>query len=380
MSGSPLRVLHVIEAMHQGGAEAVVVEHVRHAGAGVESLVCALNRGGPALEAAERAGARTLMLGKLGRRAAALRRLAAVMRDEGVDVVNGHNPVGGWYAAVAAAWARVPVAFRTEHSIHYRGRHSVFYPLLETASTVFTRRVVCVCRAVLESHVRRLPWAAGRFVTVANGISPAPHTRPRESTRASLGLDAGQPAILTIGSLTPQKAQHVLLEAFAAVARRMPAARLLIAGDGPLRGELEARAARLVPGDAVRFLGQRLDAADLLEAADLFALPSEREGLSITLLEAMRAGRAVVATRVGGNGEAIEEGVTGRLVEAGDAPSLAAALLDLLGDPDRTAALGAGGRARWAERFTAARMARETESLYRAELARARRRGAEVGR
>jgi len=374
VTAAGLRVLHVIEAMHLGGAESMVVEHVRHAGPGVESLVCALNRGGPALEAAAAGGARTFMLGKRGRRAGALRRLVRLMREERVDVVNGHNPTGALYGALAAVWARVPVVFRTEHSVHYPGRHSVLYPPLEAAGTLITRRVVCVCQAVLESHVRRLPWAARRFVTVANGIPPAPHTRPRESTRAALGLGPSEPLVVTVGSLTPQKAQHVLLDAFAEVRRRVPQAVLVIAGDGPLRDALESQASRLGLEGGARLLGTRLDATDLIAASNVFALTSSREGLSITLLEAMRAGRPVVATRVGGSAEAIAEGATGLLVEPGDAPATAEALIGLLSEPARADGLGAAGRARWAERFTAERMVRETEALYRAELAAARRR------
>jgi glycosyltransferase involved in cell wall biosynthesis len=317
------------------------------------------------------------MLGKGGSRAAGLVRLARLLRRERVDVVNGHNPTGGLYGALAGAAAGVPVVIRTEHSFHYRGRHSAAYPVLEVVSTLLARRVVCVCEAVLLSHVRRLPWAAGRFVTVANGVSPAPHIRPRDAVRTGLGLGPDHRVALTIGSLTPQKAQHVLLDGFAAAAARRPEALLLVAGEGPRRSELEARAADLGLGDRVRFLGARLDAPELLEACDVFALSSVREGLSITLLEAMRAGRPCIATRVGGNPEAIEDGVSGLIVPAEDPARLAEALGELFDDPERAARLGAAGRARWAARFTAERMVRETEALYRRELARAGRRALE---
>lgn len=369
-----MKVAHVIEAMHQGGAESLVVEHARLAGPGVETLVVALNRGGPSLEDARRAGARVAMLGKGGARATGLFRLAGLLRRERVDVVNGHNPTGGLYGALAGAAAGVPVVIRTEHSIHYPGRHSVLYPALEAASTLIARRVVCVCAAVLHSHVRRLPWAAERFVTVANGISPAPHTRPRDAIRAELGVEPADPTVLTIGSLTAQKAQHDLLEAFASVSVARPRARLLIAGDGPRRAELEARAAALGLGSRARFLGARLDAADLLVACDVFALSSTREGLSITLLEAMRAGRPCVATRVGGNPEAVADGVTGSIVPPRDPAALGAALGRLLDDRALAETMGAAGRERFAARFTAERMVRETESLYRDALARAGRR------
>jgi glycosyltransferase involved in cell wall biosynthesis len=375
-----MRVLHVVESMNRGGAESVVVEHVRNAGPGFEPLVCALNLDGPALAAARAAGGRTFVLGKRGP-ADGLRQLAALMRRERVEVVNGHNATGGLYAALAARMAGVPVAFRTEHTIHFRGRHSPLYPVLEPLATALTRRVVCVCQAVLESHASRLPWAARRFVTVANGISPAPHTRPREAVRRELGLAPEERVALTIGSLSPQKAQDRLLAAFAIAASAEPRARLLVAGEGPRRALLERRIAELGLPGRVRLLGDRDDVADLLEAADLFVLSSRREGLPITLIEAMRAGRAAVSTRIGGTPEVVEDGVTGLLVPVGDDPALAAALAGLLGDEARCARFGEAGRRRWHERFTAERMVRATEALYRDEVAKgAPARGAAKGR
>jgi glycosyltransferase involved in cell wall biosynthesis len=371
-----MKVVHVIEAMHRGGAESLLAEHARHAGPGVETVIVALNRGGPALERAREAGAAVHVLrdprrGALANRVGGLFALAGLLRRERADVVNGHNPAGGLWACAAARLAGIPVALRTEHSLHYPGRYSRVYPLLEGIATVLTRRVVCVCQAVRESHVRRLPWASRRFVTVANGIASAPHTRPREETRRALGLAASDSVVLTVGSLTPQKDQATLLEAFARVARTRDEARLLIAGEGALRADLERRRDALGLGDRVRFLGDREDVADLLEACDLFVLSSVREGLSVTLLEAMRAGRAVVATDVGGNAEAVARDVTGRIVATRDPRALAGALESLLGDPARREAFGSAARARFAERFTAERMVRETEALYREALAEA---------
>lgn len=371
MSG--LRVLHVIEAMHRGGAESMVVEHVRHAAPDVESLVVALNRGGPALEAAARAGARVHVLDKGARRTAAVRSLAALIKDQRVDIVNGHNPTGALYAA-AAAGTGGPVVLRTEHSVHFRGRHSRFYPALEALATTRVHRVVCVCEAVRLSHQPRLAWAAGRFVTVLNGISTSPPARPRDEVRRELGVAPHERVALAIGSLTPHKAHGDLLEAMAVCARDVPEAGLLVAGEGPLRDSLAARAHALGIGPRVRWLGDRADVVDLLAAADLFVLPSLREGLSITLLEAMRAGRAAVLTRVGGNDEAARDGETARLVPSGAPHLLAGALSELLADPARCARLGTTARARWAQDFTAERMVAETETLYRSALGRAPRR------
>ncbi len=369
-----IRVLHVIESMHQGGAESLLVEHARHGAPDIETLICALNRSGPAFETARTAGARMFLLGgERGSGAArplrAVALLARLIRTEHVDIVHGHNPIGGVYGALAARLAGVSVVFRTEHSVHYPGRYSRFYPLLEPLVTALTRRVVCVCQAVLESHVRRFPRAARRFVVVINGISPGPPTDSREAVLRKLRLSPEARVVLTVGSLTPQKAQNVLLEAFVEVAHQHPQAQLLLVGEGPLRANLEARLGALGLAGRARLLGARGDVADLLTVADLFVLPSLREGLPITVIEAMRSGRAVIATDVGGNGEAVENGVTGFLVPPGHPAALATAMGKLLDDPERAAAMGTAGRTRWAERFTAERMMREMKGLYRGALA-----------
>jgi glycosyltransferase involved in cell wall biosynthesis len=340
---------------------------VRHAGRGVDVWVAALNRGGPSLEAARSLGAHAVVLGGRGAPHARIARLLRLIRDEGIDVVNGHNPSGSLYATLAARLAGVPM-IRTEHSLHYPNRHSRLFGLSEPVLTWLTRRVVCVCQAVLQSHVNRLPWAARRFVSVANGISPAPHTRPRGLVRGELGIGEHEVVVLNVGSLTIQKAQAFLLRAFAEASRAAPALRLVIAGEGPLRASLEAERSSLGLEGRVDLLGPRGDVADLMEAADAYVLASVREGLSVTLLEAMRAGRPALVTDIGGNAEAVEDGVTGRVVPVGDGAALARGLTELAGDPARRAAWGAAARERWRSRFTAERMVRETEALYREAL------------
>jgi len=359
-----MRVMHVIEAMHQGGAESLVVEQARGAAPDVETLVCALNRGGPALEAARAAGAETQVLGARG--LARVAALARRMRVRGVDVVHGHNPTGGLYGALAGRLAGVGAVIRTEHSFHFPGRHSRAYPVLERVSTALTDRVVCVCEAVRASHAPRLGGDPRRFVVIPNGVGEAPTPAPRAATRAALGVPEDAPLVLAVGSLTRQKAQHLLLEALARPA--LAGARAWIAGEGPLAAELARRAEALGLGARVAWLGARQDVGDLLEACDVFVLPSEREGLSVTLLEAMRAGRPAVATAVGGNPEAVADGVTGRIVPPGDPGALAAALGGLLADAPCRAAFGRAARERWRAEFTAERMVRETETLYRALL------------
>jgi glycosyltransferase involved in cell wall biosynthesis len=156
----------------------------------------------------------------------------------------------------------------------------------------------------------------------------------------------------------------VLLDAFAQMTGKLPA-RLWIAGDGPLAATLRARARALGIEQRVAFLGARHDVAELVLAADVLALASRREGLPMVVLEAMRAARPVVATDVGGTGEAVEHETSGLLVPPGDRGALAAALGRVLGDPVLAERLGAAGRVAWRRRFTARRMAAATAALYR---------------
>ena len=368
--------MHVIEAMHQGGAESLVVEHVRRAGEGVESSVVALNRGGPSFEAACQAGARGFVLGKGGARLGALARLTRLMREHRIDVVNGHNPIGALYGTLAARLAGVSVVIRTEHSIHYAGRGSRAYGPVEALITALTDRVICVCEASRRSHVPRFAWASDRFVTILNGISEAAAPEDRAEARRTIGIPEQARMALTVGSLTPQKSQDQLLRAFAESARAVPGGLLCIVGEGRLEPELRALHASLGLGESVKFVGAREDIPLWMAACDLFVLSSSREGLSITLLEAMRAARACVATDVGGNAEAVADGETGRIVPAGDVAGLGKAIASLLADPTLCGRYGSAGSDRFLGHFTASRMVRETEALYRDALHRRRKEAA----
>lgn len=373
MTGPRANVMHVVQGMGTGGAESVVLELVRAASPDFRMLVCALNEGGPSLEAAQAAGAKTWVLSKGGRHAEGVSRLARLMREERVDVVHGHNPTGALYGTFAAWWAGVPVRVRTEHTLRYRGRHSAVYPLLEQALNRLNQRILCVSDAVRRSHLAVAP--ARRLVVVENGIGEAPAPRPRAEVRARVGESEDARVVLAVGGLTRQKAHEVLIEALARTIPAVPAARLWLAGDGPRREALEALARRLGIAHAVRFLGRRPDVHDLLGAADLFVLSSRREGLSISLLEAMRAGRAALVTDVGGNPDVVLHGETGWVVPAENALALADGLERLLSDGALRTRMGEASLRRWRERFTAKRMAEHTERIYR-ELLAARGRGA----
>jgi glycosyltransferase involved in cell wall biosynthesis len=195
-------------------------------------------------------------------------------------------------------------------------------------------------------------------------LSP-PRPGARAELRRELGLEPEGEVIGTLGRLEPQKGVEHLLRAMVRVLDARPAARLVIVGDGPLRAELEALAARLGIARAVRFAGWRTDVPEVLSALDLFCLASLWESFGIVLAEAMLASLPIVATRVDGIPEVVCDGETGFLVAPGSDAELAERILALLADAPLRRALGEAGRARALERFSVRRMVAEYEGFFR---------------
>jgi glycosyltransferase involved in cell wall biosynthesis len=222
-----------------------------------------------------------------------------------------------------------------------------------------------VRQALLRAGVRD-----GRIRVVPSGVDPNAWAAPAgagEGLRAAWGFTPDDVVVLVLGALERRKGHAVLLEAAAWLAAR-PAAgpaslRYVFCGDGGEAAAL-ARAAAPLGAGVVRFPGFRGDVAACLAAADIVALPSLREGLGVAALEAMAAGRVVVASRVGGLAEVVVHGETGLLVSPGAAADLGAALARLAGDRELRARLGAAGRTRVRARYTTARMAEGTLACY----------------
>lgn len=291
-------------------------------------------------------------------------RLQAWLRREQVAVFHLHAGVGweGHTATRAAQDAGAPVVVRTEHLpyvIEVPEEQASYARLLAAVD-----RLICVSEGVAESF-RRAGVPPGLLCTIQNGIAPRrPMGATGSETRRALGIAAAAPIALTVARFSEQKGHRLLLDAIPPVLARYPAAVFLLAGDGPLAAELQQVARDAGIDGQVRFLGQRNDVPALLEAADLMILPSAFEGLPLVALEAMASGLPVIGTRVCGTSEVIVDRETGRLIESGDVAGLAAAVIEVLANPNRARQWGEAGRRRAEREFTAARMARETATLY----------------
>jgi glycosyltransferase involved in cell wall biosynthesis len=362
----PIRVLHVVEALGLGGLEQVVASLVRHASPGIRTEVLALASGGPLQSEIEAAGARVRRLALRDYYPGSVWRVARAVRAAQPDILHTHGHFAGTAGRLAA---RLTGVRGLVHHLHtsdttLRPRHRRLERLLGFG----TRRILCCSAAVARHAQRDLGLPEDRTVVIRNGIDPAPPV-DREQARARLTAAPSDPIVGCVGGLVPHKGQAVLLRAVASLGASADGPSLVLVGEGPERPALEALARQLGIAPRVHCLGLRQDARALLPAFTLLAAPSlGREGLGLSVLEGMDAGLPIVASRIGGLPEVVEDGVTGQLVPEGDEAALAAAIASLLGDPARALAWGEAGRRRVAREFRAADMTTRVEAEYEAVL------------
>lgn len=304
----------------------------------------------------------------------AARRLAKYLRERRIDILHSHMFRGSLFASPVGRLCRVPVILETSHG-REAWRHG-------WRANYFIDRVVnrCVHRtiAVSEANARylidekRLPR---RKVTVIRNGCDLGRFRPDhvapEGMRTALGIGPGDPVLLAIGRLEPQKGHRCLLDALAEVSREFPSVRAVLLGEGSLREALERQAAALGLRDAVRFVGFQANVPDWLALADISVLSSLHEGLPLVAIESLAAGRPMVATAVDGTPEVVLDERTGLTVPPGEARPLARALCRLLGSAELRRSLALAGRTWVLENFTRERQMRDTQQLYLAEWQRA---------
>lgn len=227
---------------------------------------------------------------------------------------------------------------------------------------------------VAVSEFEASQWVQSGFprqqVTVVHSGVPEPSrdlSARREATLLDLGITLPEGSIVVgvAARLEPSKGVHLLLEAFGSIAARHPSLRCVIIGEGSQRARLEKQARERQLQGRVFFTGRVAGAATYLAGFDVFCMPTLAEALGLSIIEAMAAGCAVVATSVGGIPEVVRDGVDGLLVPPGDPEALARALSRLASDPQTRARMQRAARARYEEAFTARRMAARTLEIYR---------------
>ena len=363
-------VMHVLHTLARAGTEVLVRDMVRGMSDGFRFVVAALDGRGPLGRELRAMGVPVHVLGRRpgfdGRCVGRLRRL---MRRHRVGVVHAHQYTPWFYSALArwGAGGSAKLIF-TEHRRHWPDRRRWKRLIANRVLGRMTDRVTAVGEYSRRALIDYEGFGADRVEVIHNGIDCDALAKgdpdAGRRVRGELGIDEAEPVILQVGSLRAVKDHATAIDALRGLHDRGCGAWLLLAGDGPLRDELETRAQEQGVAEHVRFLGDRGDVAALWQAADVGLCTSVSEGISVALLEAMAAGKAVVATDVGGNPEIVIGDQTGYLAGRGDVNGITDALYDLLGSVELRAGFGAAGRERAKAHFDEAKMHRLYSAVY----------------
>ncbi|MDP8235177.1 MAG: glycosyltransferase [Candidatus Erginobacter occultus] len=360
-------VLHIIDSLPREGAEMVVYDLVQQGDRGeFDFLVCALTRGGGVAEMLETIGVPVFILGRKSfLDLSGFRRLLGLIRERRVDVIQTHlfsSHLWGWAAALFFPRVRL---LRTEHNMSEW--KNPLRRALDFLLSFRTDRFIAVSAPVRQSLISRCRIDPGKVEVIVNGLNTdrlRPGSDP-ESFWRELKLPAAAKIVVTAAALTPKKGHRYLLAAAELVVSRRADAYFLLLGEGELRGELEKEIRERGLAGRVLLLGSRPDAVEIIGRGDLFLLSSIREGLPISLLEAMALKRPVVATSVGGCPDLINDGENGLLVPPRDGNELAGAIEKVLNHPELGERLGKAAGKTVAAGYGMRGMIDAYENLYR---------------
>jgi glycosyltransferase involved in cell wall biosynthesis len=370
MSG-PVHILQLVHSLFVGGTERVVCELVRaFNNSEIRTSVCCLDGLGEFGQELIGERVRVHVLNrKPGLDLSIISRLRQIYRNEKIDLIHAHQYSPYFYGAMAAlCGAGVPVIF-TEHGRHWPDRLRVRRAVVNQILRITTAAYTAVSNFSRESLIRYERIPAKAIEVIYNGIRVQGcglDYPGRLSNRHNLGLANENILVLSVGRLDPMKDFATLIRSFAAIAEELPRALLWIAGDGDrdYKDQLLKLITRLGLSERVKLLGTRRDVEALLWASDLFVLPSITEASSVTILEAMAAERAVLATNTGGNPELVSHGETGMLVPVGDIAMMSKSLADLLKDEEKRVRLGRNGSRKVKDSFSLERTLADYRRLY----------------
>jgi glycosyltransferase involved in cell wall biosynthesis len=384
-------VCHLVESLLHGGAETTIHRlAVGAKAAGYRAVVCCVVPGA-LVQRLERDGIQVEVLNL--RRPSLLSGpkfvrftwqllagLSRVVDRHRVTLIHAHLPDSIVWAAAVGTLKDIPVV-GTYHGLgilpRNRSRLDARNLIRRTSyrwAHAFCRRTIVVSTAIGDLLRNDYAFRSETTVRIPNGIETSVFAQARDTSHLRVTLNLQRRRVITcVGRLIPSKGQRYLIDAMRHIAARYPDAHLLLVGDGRERPALEALVAVQHLGERVHFLGDRDDVPELLALTDIFVLPTFSEGLPVSVIEAMAAGKPVVTTAIPGNIEVVADERFGRLVPTANVQALAAAVIGLLDDPTGAREMALQGQMRARNHFDVAHMIAQTAAVYDSVLAENRR-------
>lgn len=373
----PIKIFYLIGTLDVGGTERQLVEMVtRLDRRRFSPVVCCLAMGGALEHDLRRSGIPVHVIGLRGigpKRILTnlptitkeLARLIRLLRAESPDIVHGFLFWAYVIGAFAARLARVPIVIASRRSLSLFKADRPHYLLVERFANRTTDLFIANSEAVREDAIRTEGIDPGRIRVVYNGLDIDRFMKGGgKDFRQQHDIPSDVPVVAVVANFIAYKGHTYFFDAWLRLLETHPRAVALLAGDGPTRSQLESRARASGVAGSLRFIGTCHDIPALLSACTMLVHPSLQEGFSNAIIEAMAAGRPVVVTDVGGNREAVTDGVNGLVVPPSDADALRAAMMRLLDHPELAARMGQAGQERARADFNLAAMVARYEEIY----------------
>jgi sugar transferase (PEP-CTERM/EpsH1 system associated) len=363
-----IKLAHIVLNLNTGGLERLVLDIVEKTSQPFQPIIICLKENGDLSNNIEKLGIKVLNLNKNDRfDPKSIYKLYNLLKKEKISIVHTHNFAASLYGSLSARIAGIPVVIHTEHGTH-------LYPqfrrrFIRKIISILIDKTVSVSDQIKQTLISQDHISKNRIMTILNGVDINKYSHKCDTEiknkRKELNIDEKIKVIGIVARLSAEKDHENLLQAFSIVTKDIQYVNLIIIGDGILRDELEKKSKKLGLEDKVFFLGLRQDIPELLSIMDLFVLSSIREGIPLTILEAMVAGLPIVATSVGGIPEVIINEETGILVPSKNPTALANAIVRILSDSSLAQRMGSKGNERIKETFSIQRTIAEYERLYR---------------
>jgi sugar transferase (PEP-CTERM/EpsH1 system associated) len=357
-----MKIIHIVNSLECGGLEQLVLQLVKKLNKdGIPSEIICLNGAGELSEEARDAGITLLEMGKKpGFEPKLILRLAKVLKQSNADIVHTHNFAPLIYGSLAARLAGKP-CMNTRHGRTADKIWSLIWML--------NSFVVPVSTDTKNYLIKSNRIDPDKIRIIYNGVDLTRYSmndadENRKTLRTKMNIPESSFVLLSVGRLSAEKDHETLLKAFRKLRRKKMDAFLLIAGDGALKPHLEKTAIDFGVADRVRFLGFRNDVVQLLNSCDVFVLSSYREGLSLSILEAMACGKPIIATKIGGTPEAVIDDQTGYLVPCGFPERIEVAVQKLYINQTKALEMGQASRRKVEECFSLTSMVNEYRKLY----------------